>query len=116
MLGSMKNGQSCRKMTGQVGEDAVSGVHLGELGKACLFLCLVFGDEGAAACWALSQEGLMSCFRGEGQGEGQSGCPVSAIFSDAFHLKYLSGILGIKMGLRVPNPITCIFRACQAER
>lgn len=88
MLGSMKNGQSCRKMTGQVREDAVSVLHLGELGKARLFLCLIFGDESAAACWALSQEGLMSCFRGEGQGEGQSGCPVSAIFSDSFHLKY----------------------------
>lgn len=88
MLGSMKNGQSCRKMTGQVREDEVSVVNLGELGKACLFLCLIFGDKGAPACWGLSQEGLMSCFWGGGQGKGQSGHPVSAIFSDSFHLKY----------------------------
>ena len=35
-----------------------------------------------------SHESFMTCFRGEGQGEGQSDPPASAVFSNSFSLKY----------------------------
>lgn len=102
--------ESCGKIWGGK-EDELSVVNWG-FSEACSlgFFWIFFhvGDTDAPFLWVQGRYPLhehhTSCFREEGQGEGQRDLAASAICPNSFSLKY-SACQGALLEYHVPNPI-----------